>query len=496
MVRAPNADRIVDQWLASRDAGGDRAGPGTAAGHTRALVVDGRRCIRTRWYTARGRRVLEYWRIDGLRHAWSGGQSHGRVHRPKGPRAADVHDVVLPPPPVVARRGRVRRRPVGAAYDDVGRRPGLIAAPGPRSDRLHPAPVIILRDHGRMERASRARVAAGLLLLAALGLLGVLSVRAVLPSAPPGVHSPADQFSAARALPTWSGSAGSSTPPVRPPRRMFATTSPAPWASWVWTRRSRRGSVRPPNSAASSGWRSPAMSSPGCPGTASTGTLILMAHYDSVQVSFGGNDDGAGVSTLLEVARALTSGARRPNDVVFLFTDAEEACLCGAESFVAEPAGGGPRGGAQLESRGSTGPSVMFETSSGNADLVGLYGSVAPDRWPPVWPSRCTGSCPTTPIFTPFLDAGRFTGLNSAYIDGSGVYHAPQDTPASMDMAGLQHEAPTRWRWPRPLAAADLAVLSVPASGDASYFPALGVLIRYPGWLVWPLALAALAAVG
>src|ERR1044071_3051228 len=46
------------------------------------------------------------------------------------------------------------------------------------------------------------------------------------------------------------------------------------------------------------------------PGQASTGRLILMSHYDSVQVSYGANDDGAGVSTMLEVARALTSGPK------------------------------------------------------------------------------------------------------------------------------------------------------------------------------------------
>ena len=70
------------------------------------------------------------------------------------------------------------------------------------------------------------------------------------------------------------------------------------------------------------------------PGTASTGRVFLFAHYDSVQVSYGGNDDGAGVATLLETARALTSGPRPRNDIVFVFTDAEEACLCGAEAFV------------------------------------------------------------------------------------------------------------------------------------------------------------------
>lgn len=91
VVRAPNADRIVDQWLASRDSqrltGLDRVRP---LATTRALVVDGRHCIRTRWYTARGRRVLEYWRVDGLRHAWSGGHRRGSFIDLKGPRAADV----------------------------------------------------------------------------------------------------------------------------------------------------------------------------------------------------------------------------------------------------------------------------------------------------------------------------------------------------------------------------------------------------------------------
>ena len=84
VVRPPNADRIVDQWLASRDGGRtqglNRVRP---LATTRAFVVDGRRCIRTRWYTARGRRVLEYWRIDGLGHAWSGGESQGCLHRPR-----------------------------------------------------------------------------------------------------------------------------------------------------------------------------------------------------------------------------------------------------------------------------------------------------------------------------------------------------------------------------------------------------------------------------
>jgi poly(hydroxyalkanoate) depolymerase family esterase len=91
VVRPPNADRIVAQWLASRDAdqqsGLNRVKP---LATTRSFVVDRRRCIRTRWYTARGRRVLEYWRIDGLGHAWSGGHSGGAYIDRKGPPSASV----------------------------------------------------------------------------------------------------------------------------------------------------------------------------------------------------------------------------------------------------------------------------------------------------------------------------------------------------------------------------------------------------------------------
>ncbi|MEK8109221.1 M28 family peptidase [Micromonospora sp. M12] len=71
------------------------------------------------------------------------------------------------------------------------------------------------------------------------------------------------------------------------------------------------------------------------PGTASTGRVFLVAHYDSVQTGPGGNDDAAGTSTILEVARALTTGPRPRNDIVFVLTDAEEACLCGAAAFAA-----------------------------------------------------------------------------------------------------------------------------------------------------------------
>jgi hypothetical protein len=228
------------------------------------------------------------------------------------------------------------------------------------------------------------------------------------------------------------------------------------------------------------------------PGTASTGRIFLVAHYDSVQTGPGGNDDAAGVSTILETARALTSGPRLRNDVVLVFTDGEEACLCGAQAFV-DQSPLAKDGGVVLniEARGSSGPAIMFETSRNNANLVKAYG----DTPRPVGTSFAVEVyrlMPNDTDFTPFREAG-FGGLNSAYIDGGAVYHAPTDLPSAMDRDSLQHHGDNALALTRSLGGMDLA--DTKATGDATYFPVPGGQVDYPGSLVWPIAALALLAV-
>jgi hypothetical protein len=232
------------------------------------------------------------------------------------------------------------------------------------------------------------------------------------------------------------------------------------------------------------------------PGTASTGRVILMAHYDSVQNGPGANDDGAGVSSIVETARALLQQGKVRNDVVLLFTDAEEACLCGAQAFVDQHPLGRDNGVVlNVESRGASGPAIMFETSAGNADIVGVYGRQAPH---PVGMSIAVEVyriLPNDTDFSPFRDSKRFAGLNTAYIDGSDVYHTAQDTPERMDRRSLQQHGDNLLALTRSFASSDLLGLAEPGSSDATYFPALGALVSYPGALVWPLAALALIAV-
>ncbi|WP_442934254.1 M28 family peptidase [Micromonospora sp. CPCC 205539] len=229
------------------------------------------------------------------------------------------------------------------------------------------------------------------------------------------------------------------------------------------------------------------------PGTDSTGRVFLVAHYDSVQTGPGGNDDAAGTSTILEVARALAAGPRPRNDIVFVLTDAEEACLCGAAAF----AGSHPLaadGGVvlNLEARGSTGPVIMFETSRNNAKLVDIFGRAAPHPVGTSFAVEIYRALPNDTDFTAFLDK-KFVGLNSAYIDGGAIYHTPLDTPAAMNRGSLQQHGDNALGLAREFGRTDLTDLT--AGNDATYFPVPGGLVRYPGWLTLPLALLAVLAV-
>lgn len=228
------------------------------------------------------------------------------------------------------------------------------------------------------------------------------------------------------------------------------------------------------------------------PGSAPTGRIFLVAHYDSVQSGPGANDDGAGTSAILEMTRALTTGPALRNDVVLVLTDGEEACMCGSKAFVDQhPLARDGGLVLNLESRGSRGPAVTFESSADDAKLIDIYAR-APK---PVGTSVAVEVyrlLPNDTDFTPFREAG-FRGLNTAYIDGAAVYHAPTDLPSVMDQDSLQHLGENALALTREFGGTDLGALE--ARSDATYFPLPGLLAHYSGVLVVPIALVALLAV-
>jgi peptidase M28-like protein len=219
------------------------------------------------------------------------------------------------------------------------------------------------------------------------------------------------------------------------------------------------------------------------PGTLPTLAVALMAHYDSVPAGPGAGDDGQGVASLLEIARALRAAPPQAG-VLLVFTDGEELGLLGARLFVeSHPLAGAVRVVLNLEARGNRGPSMMFETTPDSAWLIGRFQS-APR---PVSSSLFAAVYRAMPNDTDLsvLAQRGAQGLNFAFVGGVGDYHTPRDNLARLDWRSVQQQG-----------AAALATLrAITAQGveapdrDAVFFDVLGsFVVRLPITLMSPVA--------
>lgn len=208
--------------------------------------------------------------------------------------------------------------------------------------------------------------------------------------------------------------------------------------------------------------------------------VLLTAHYDSVPTSPGASDDGFGTAALLETARALAAGPRPRRTIVAAFTDGEEAGLLGAEAFTrGHPLAHTVGATVNIDSRGSGGPSQVFETSPGNAWLVSLM-SAHIDR--PVTSSLFYEVYKRMPNDTDFsLTKTLAPGLNFANVRGIENYHTPLDAVDSSDIGTLQHHGDQVLAMTRAFVDSDLRDAAAGASGDAVWFDVLALgIVRWP----------------
>src|SRR5919106_2238050 len=223
-------------------------------------------------------------------------------------------------------------------------------------------------------------------------------------------------------------------------------------------------------------------------GSNPTGHVVLVAHYDSVPRGPGAADDGAGVAAILEIARAITSGSAPRNDIDILLTDAEEPWLLGAQAFVRD-SHLDPRRSVvlNLEARGTSGPAMMFQSSSDNATIIpALASAQRPIAGSGLW-EACSQLLTGDTDFSVFRNAG-FAGMNFAFMEGSARYHTPEDSPDNLDHASLQDIGSTVLAATRHFADQDLGA---PRGGSLTYFTVLGELVYYPQGLAVPLAVLA-----
>lgn len=232
-------------------------------------------------------------------------------------------------------------------------------------------------------------------------------------------------------------------------------------------------------------------------GSNSSKALLLLSHYDSAPHSYskGASDAGSGVATILESVRAfLYNKTPHKNDIVILFSDAEELGLNGAALFVTQHQWAKEIGLVlNFEARGSSGPSYMLmETNKGNAGLVKEFASA--NATFPVSNSLMYSiykMLPNDTDLTVFREQGNIQGYNFAFIDDHYNYHTAQDDIQHLNKNTLEHQGTYLMPLLNYFSNTDLNTTQ--ASEDYVYFTIPYTFISYPFSWVLTMVIIALA---
>lgn len=226
--------------------------------------------------------------------------------------------------------------------------------------------------------------------------------------------------------------------------------------------------------------------------------LLLLSHYDSnPHSSLGASDAASGVATVLEAVRAYLESGRVPeNDIIILFTDAEELGLNGADLFVDRHPWAKEVGLVlNFEARGSGGPSYMLiETNRGNSKLVERFSAANVEY--PVANSLVYSiykMLPNDTDLTVFREDADIEGLNFAFIDDHFDYHTALDRADRLDRNTLAHQGSYLMPLLDHFSEADLG--DIKSLKDDLYFNLpFFKLVHYPFEWIWPMfGLAVLA---
>ncbi|MDJ0960727.1 MAG: M28 family peptidase [Acidimicrobiia bacterium] len=215
------------------------------------------------------------------------------------------------------------------------------------------------------------------------------------------------------------------------------------------------------------------------PGTASTGSILLIAHYDSVDTTPGANDNAVAVGALLETARAVLAGEPLRNDVIILATDAEEpAGRFGATTFARNhPWASDVAVAVNFEAAGGTGPALLVEAPGPNRWLIEAWqrGTRRPVAYS-FLPNFVGAIGEVGTDFDVFRGLG-IPGLHFAYTHDASIYHTMADNRAAVGERSLQHHCDHAYAMATTLGGVDFG--TSPRSGDVVFFTAGPRLITY-----------------
>ncbi|GAO42492.1 peptidase M28 family protein [Flavihumibacter petaseus NBRC 106054] len=220
--------------------------------------------------------------------------------------------------------------------------------------------------------------------------------------------------------------------------------------------------------------------------------VYVVAHYDTQPNTPGAGDDGAAVVAMMECIRALKAdGKTLRNDVVFLFTDAEELGLLGATALTTNAATDSVKQnmGIVLNFDGTAvrGANMLIGSSAGNRELIGHYLQV-PHPLGTSLSAAIKRIAPGDVDFTVFNNAG-IPGLSMVTAEGRSHYHSLVDRYEWYDLRTLQQTGDNMLSLVRSFGNDDPAKLQGP---QITYFNLFGKnMVVYPASWNGPILLVA-----
>lgn len=231
------------------------------------------------------------------------------------------------------------------------------------------------------------------------------------------------------------------------------------------------------------------------PGTDGKYKIAFNSHYDSTAYSYGAGDNGAAVGTMLETIRAIKAGNPLKNDLLFIFTDGEEETMLGAR---------GLRDSTNLyqnidlifnfEARGTSGATIMFETSKNNNWLIQNLSASGANVLATSVSADLYELMPNITDFTIFKE-NNLKGLNFAFIGDGENYHSALDSLENLSHESIAHQGNYSLSLARHFGNSEV---SKDETHDSVYFSLPGVFINYSENWVLPgtfVSFALLAAV-
>ncbi len=324
----------------------------------------------------------------------------------------------------------------------------------------------------------------GLLMLGALVLLGALAIAPYIPRSVVPASAPADVFSAERALPHLQAIAREPHPVGSPANARVRDYLIGQLSALSLQPEVQRTAVFDAREGVGAIVENVLVR---LPGTASTGAVLLTAHYDSVTSTPGAGDNGMAVAAMVETLRAVRAGPPLRNDLIFLFNDGEEPGLFGAKAFVQQhPWAADVQVVFDFDADGPTGPTTILWTTPRDGWLLGEVARAGTGliSGPRINSSRRTADNNDLHAFA----AAGYSGAHLDRVGGSTIYHTERDSLANLDGGSFQRQGAAMLALARHFGSVPV---DAPQADDATLLMAFGwPVFTYPlGWTL-PLVLA------